>query len=366
MNQGMTPASRIAVIGAGLAGLSCAQALQAAGHDVIVFEKSRGAAGRMSTKRGDSEDGTPWQCDTGAQYFTARSPEFQAEVQRWLAAGVAAEWQPRIQVFGEPPTGVTAPGHRADRRYVGMPRMTAPARYLAESLQVRTQTTVQALRSNGSLWQLRSAEHDWLNDGFDAVVLAVPAPQAIPLLKPVNPALCQLAASVRMRGSWALMARYPSALNLGFQAAFVNAGPLRWIAENSHKPGRNGQPCWLLHADADWSDEHIEDTADAVADTLLKAFAELGAPAPLAWTAHRWRYADTVQPLQQGAAWSAADNLGLCGDWLNGGKVEGAWLSGRLLAKQIALAEADADLYRDQPVKSSTESHAPCQHSPTA
>jgi predicted NAD/FAD-dependent oxidoreductase len=28
----------------------------------------------------------------------------------------------------------------------------------------------------------------------------------------------------------------------------------------------------------------------------------------------------------------------LCGDWLNGGKVEGAWLSGRGLARRIGAA----------------------------
>ena len=60
-------ALRVAVIGAGLAGLSCATALQAAGVVVRVYEKSRGPAGRMSTRRGDG-----WQCDHGAQYFTVR------------------------------------------------------------------------------------------------------------------------------------------------------------------------------------------------------------------------------------------------------------------------------------------------------
>lgn len=333
LHHALKPASSIAVIGAGLAGLSCAQALQAAGHDVIVFEKSRGAAGRMSTKRGASEQGEGWQCDTGAQYFTARSPEFQDEVQRWLAAGVAAEWQPQLKVFGEPASALT--GKPPAQRYVGTPRMTAPARHLAESVQVRTQTTVQSLRRDGSVWRLRSAEHDWLAESFDAVVLAVPAPQAVPLLQPVHPEFCSLAASVRMRGSWALMLRYASRLDLGFNAAFVNTGPLRWVAENSHKPGRNGQHCWLLHADAEWSDAHIEDSADAVASALLSAFAELGGPAPEAWSAHRWRYADTEQPLQQGAVWSSADRLGLCGDWLHGGKIEGAWLSGQRLATKM-------------------------------
>lgn len=334
----MTSASRIAVIGAGLAGLSCAQALQTAGNEVVVFEKSRGAAGRMSTKRGESESGQAWQCDTGAQYFTARSPAFQAEVLRWQAASVAAEWAPKLQVFGEPPRATAEAGHGSGsgRRYVGIPRMTAPARHLAETLNVRTQTTLQALRRDGSGWHLRSAEHGWLGEHFEAVVLAVPAPQALPLLLPVNPELSSLAASVRMRGSWALMLRYHSALNLGFDAAFVNTGPLRWIAQDSHKPGRNGQHSWLLHASAEWSDAHIEDSADTVAAELLAAFAELGGIAPDAWSAHRWRYADTEHALQLGAVWKVSDGLGLCGDWLNGGKVEGAWLSGQMLAEQIS------------------------------
>ena len=41
----------IAIVGAGLAGLTCAQFLAQAGHRVHVFDKSRGPSGRMSTRR---------------------------------------------------------------------------------------------------------------------------------------------------------------------------------------------------------------------------------------------------------------------------------------------------------------------------
>jgi NADPH-dependent 2,4-dienoyl-CoA reductase/sulfur reductase-like enzyme len=85
---------RFAVIGAGIAGLSCATVLQQAGLRVSLFDKSNGPAGRMSTRRGDG-----WQCDHGAQYFTARDPEFRAEVTRWVEAGVAGLWKPRLKVF---------------------------------------------------------------------------------------------------------------------------------------------------------------------------------------------------------------------------------------------------------------------------
>ena len=51
--------------------------------------------------------------------------------------------------------------------------------------------------------------------------------------------------------------------------------------------------------------------------------------------AHRWRYASGSVQLPQACAWRAELRIGLCGDWLNGGDVQGAWLSGRALAAQI-------------------------------
>ena len=166
------------------------------------------------------------------------------------------------------------------------------------------------------------------------MLLAVPAPQAVPLLQQAAPELASLAAGAHMRGCWALMLRFAAPVDLPFDAAFVNDGPLRWIARDSSKPGRSGPETWLLHASSEWSQAHLEQEADAVAAELLHAFTQLGGPAPQAWAAHRWRYADTEPALEQGCAWHGEHAIGLCGDWLNGGKVEGAWRSGRLLARQ--------------------------------
>jgi renalase len=41
----------IAIIGAGIAGLACAQRLQDGGCSVTLFDKGRGAGGRMATRR---------------------------------------------------------------------------------------------------------------------------------------------------------------------------------------------------------------------------------------------------------------------------------------------------------------------------
>ncbi|EXI69133.1 MAG TPA: NAD(P)-binding protein [Candidatus Accumulibacter phosphatis] len=323
----MNPTPRVALIGAGIAGLSCASQVQQAGLEVSLFDKSRGAGGRMSTRRGED-----WQCDHGAQYFTARHPDFRAEVARWQQAGVAALWAPRLWLFdGDSPAGRES----TVERFVGMPAMTAPARHLASKLRLHAPASIRQLKRQLQGWQVFSAEHGWLETRFAAVLLAVPAPQAAALLQQPAPELAALAGSAVMRGCWALMLRFAAPVDLPFDAAFVNQGPLRWIARNSSKPGRSGEESWLLHACAEWSEAHLEDDSAGVAAALLCAFGQLGGPAPQEWTAHRWRYADTEPPLAEGCAWRPEIGLGLCGDWLNGGKVEGAWRSGRMLAEQV-------------------------------
>ncbi|MDP3634933.1 FAD-dependent oxidoreductase [Phenylobacterium sp.] len=79
---------RVAVIGAGLAGLACATALRRAGHAVTVLDKGRGPGGRMSARRVETPLGQVT-FDHGAQYFTARDPGFQAQVRAWAWPGSA-------------------------------------------------------------------------------------------------------------------------------------------------------------------------------------------------------------------------------------------------------------------------------------
>lgn len=323
----MNPMPHIAVVGAGIAGVSCASVLQEAGVKISLFDKSSGPSGRMSTRHRDG-----WQCDHGAQYFTARHPDFRAEVARWQLAGVAGLWTPRLQVLGD---GTISNPDEAMERFVGIPRMTAPAQFLSDALVLTPRTTIQQVQRQSDGWHLLSAENGWLDQRFDSVLFGLPAPQAEPLLRQLAPELAAVARGATMRGCWALMARFEKPVALPFDAAFVNHGPLRWVARDNSKPGRGGAEIWVLHASAEWSEAHLEQDADTVAVALLQAFEQLGGTVPQAWTLHRWRYADTELPLNKGCAWQAGTGLGLCGDWINGGKVEGAWLSGRQLAQEV-------------------------------
>ncbi len=321
---------RVAVVGAGIAGLRCARSLREAGCQVRLFDKSRGASGRLATRRGDG-----WACDHGAQYFTAEDPGFAAEVQRWCEAGVAVEWTPRLRVFGDP--GAIARRGGPTRRFVGVPAMTAPARWLADAQALSTGHTIERLQRVDGRWRLRSVEHGWLAEAFDAVALALPAPQAASLVEGLQPRLAALAAGAAMQPCWCVMAVYDDDPLPGFDAAFVNQPALAWVCANHRKPGRSGPPCWVLHAQPAWSQRNLEAAPGEIVEALLGAFHELGARgAPRHAVAHRWRYARGALAQPQGAAWDAGSGLGLCGDWLCGGRVEGAWRSGQALAEALA------------------------------
>ncbi|EKQ65990.1 hypothetical protein MOU_02287 [Xanthomonas citri pv. malvacearum str. GSPB1386] len=184
LRDGMTPPDRvqtIAVIGAGLAGLVCAQQLQAGGHAVTVFDQAQIPGGRMRHYSAEQ-----WQCDHGAQYFTARDPAFAAVVDAWIDAGIAAPWQARIASWD---------GTRLRRsqsaltRYVGVPEMPAPARTLAAQLDVRLCAEVHALRRGRQGWRV-SVSQDAAEPLFDTVLLAVPAPNAAALVAQAAPAAC--------------------------------------------------------------------------------------------------------------------------------------------------------------------------------
>ncbi len=84
---------RVLIVGAGMAGLSCARALRDAGRTVRLLDKGRAAGGRMSSRRLP----TPARkagFDHGARYFTAPAPApgFRAQAGRWRAAGLVVPW----------------------------------------------------------------------------------------------------------------------------------------------------------------------------------------------------------------------------------------------------------------------------------
>lgn len=328
LQQSKTEIRSIAIIGGGLAGLSCAQALKAQGHHVQIFEKSRGVGGRMSTRYFET-----WACDHGAQYFTATTPAFQRQVQVWQDVGAAALWKATITSFDA--NGWQTP--KASReRFVGTPSMTAPAKHLAKDHTIHFSTTIDQLLRDGNSWKLSSKEQGQLALSFDAVVLAIPSKQAEPLVRPHSAALFARCQDAVMAPSWALMVYADARLALDYDGAFINQGMFSWIARSSSKPMRPPGEAWLAHASTEWSIAHENLTKDEAAPLLADGFEVLTGYRPVSFQTHLWRFARLGQATQHGRVFDENLQLGLCGDWTSTEKVEGAWLSGQALADDIA------------------------------
>lgn len=327
---------RIAVIGAGIAGLTVAAELQASGHAVTVFEKSRGPGGRCATRRSAAG---PF--DHGAPGFAAVTAAFGAQVQDWQRAG----W-----VVADPAAGADP--------WIGVPSMNALAQQLANNplpgLQLRAQTHVAALEHGTPAgWRLRLLDGEFDAAHFDAVAVAVPAEQAAALLAP-DTTLAEAMRLTRSDPCWTVMAAWSNAWTAPVGTG-VASDPTGVLARGHRDDARTGRPAldgiasrWVLHATPQWSAEHLDMAPAEVITTLTAALAKsLGvalAP-PVHAAAHCWRYAQVPEARAEPCGWNASLRLGACGDaWHAEGDaggsrpsgVERAWLSARVLAREMA------------------------------
>lgn len=317
---------RIAVIGAGLAGLTCARELARADVSVTVFEKSRGLGGRLATRR---EGNLAF--DHGAQFFTARSESFRRFADAGMRAGVVARWQPSIR---EDQRAWDAP---IDEWLVGTPGMSAAVRPLSRNLDVRSGVGVHELILSQRGWQL-------LTDAgapdvvFDALAVAVPAPQALDLLGPHGGGFHRIS-GVSMAPCWTAMMSFAAPLDIVPGVHRWTSGPLTLAACDTSKPGRPGHgQCWVAHASPAWSRDHLEADGRDVAQWLWEEFASacgISATSPSHLSAHRWRHAFTEQPLGRPCLVDEDSAVGACGDWCIAPRVEAAWDSGRALAHAL-------------------------------
>jgi predicted NAD/FAD-dependent oxidoreductase len=347
----MTTPHNIAIVGAGIAGITCARTLVQAGHRVTVFEKSRGVSGRMSTR--NSPFGT---FDHGAQYFTVRDPRFAQALE--TAPGVCRPWSANaVQVLDSHGMVAAAGLPGRDQHWVAKPGMNALVRAWAQPLlsagTVELETRVTALEPDAlqpHQWQLRTAgtdEGSHVYSGFDRVVLAIPGPQAEVLLHTEHRCapLARTVAESSVAPCWTLMLAFPQAMQPGlntlgpqWNAARSTHHRIAWLARESSKPGRGLIERWTIQASAAWSQEHLQDDEARVTAKLIKAFSEItGIRAePAHAQAHRWLYAKTERPLGVSHVWDASLGVGICGDWCIGHRVEDAFVSGLEMALQIA------------------------------
>lgn len=311
----------VLVLGAGIAGLAAAQRLVANGIPVLVLDKGRGVGGRMATRRSGAAT-----FDHGAQYFSAKTIDFQNFVREASAAGAVREWRPDIPDKVHP-------------RWVGAAGISAVPKFMAEKLTVQTGKKAVQILALPKGWQV--VTDDGVRYTADALIVTIPAPQALELLanSPVDlpdtaleplrhiayyPCLAVLATLDRPSGIPA-----PGGLLTGGE-------PISWVADNFQK-GISGAPSMTIHGSPEFSHRHLDGDLQQAGRLLLEAAASWIRPAQVVeWQIHRWRYSLAWQRHPE-PFWQAAGPHPLLfgGDGFGVGNVEGAYLSGLAMAIQV-------------------------------
>lgn len=301
---------RVLIVGAGIAGIACAQSLRRAGVVARVVDRGRKPGGRMASRTINGRT-----VDLGAAYFTAEpGTRFGEVVAGWVDRGLARPWTDTVAVAGA--DGI----HRSSvgpMRYAAAGGLRELVVDLARGIDLEQSVTVN---------HVSAGEAD--GERYDTVVLATPDPQARRLLDASSPLRDELDDGSGWVPSIAVVLEWSTREWPPFHAAFINDTPeLTSLADDGDRRG-DAAPVLVAHTTAD-PDRAISPTSEAVRRLLSLT------DAPVRSFAHRWSCARPAA--QHPEPFLVIDGIGVCGDaWGERSSVATAWASGDALGRAIA------------------------------
>ena len=346
----------IAVIGAGIAGLTAAQSLRGLGQTVVVLEKSRGVGGRVATRRLYDT-----QADFGAPFLDPRGMLSQQLVQVLSRAGIVVPWTDTVYQVqeGDYPMNPGAPLWAP--YYVAPTGINAVGKFLARQLEIWRCRRVQTVTpTDQGHWHL---ELEAMGESGDAavplavrakaVVMAIPAPQAVMLLEAgesglPGPFVDRLKA-VEFDPCISVMAGYPASKQRELvqgeyrwrSLVFPPSIPLRGLFWQSSKGPGATQPVFVLHSSAQFAEKYLDATdLESVGRELCNWVGEAVFPwlkEPEWMQVHRWRYAFCRRSLKEPLLTATTPLPMVCaGDWCGDRQIETALQSGLAAAEWVS------------------------------
>ncbi len=334
----------IAIIGAGMAGLTCAQPLKKAGYTVVILEKSRGVGGRVATRRMDN-----YAVDHGARYLEPVGTHVQGLIQALQQQNQLSQWTDTLYEFT---THQLQPSSTVLPRYVPEEGMNTVGKFLAEGLEIWFNRRVQSLQpTEDNIWHLsleqthKTANKQPLAVTAKRVVIAIPAPQALTVLEPLEPQFsCNVMDQIRTveyDPCITVMAGYSTLQKLPWQGVqFRNHPLLDWVALESSKRPQPQSPVVVIQSHSEFAQQYLDtDNLESPGKQLIQAAATCLTPElnqPEWFKVHRWRYAFCRQPLSVPCLTETSPIPFVCaGDWCGGNHIEGALNSGKAAADWI-------------------------------
>jgi len=315
--------SKIAIIGAGISGLTIATKLQEKGIHVQVFDKGKGVGGRMSSRR------TDWgYIDHGTQYFGLTNPEFHDFIN--IYGDILKPWQGSFAVWKD---GNFQEIISDKIKYVPIKAMNNLCKYLGADITVKLETKICKLVRENQEWTLID-DNDHRYPGYDFVIVTAPPSQTANLLSSHTPVVQEIK-NIEMLPCYSLMIIPCDRIKLPFDGVKIDHPVLGWISNNDSKPLREDKGAIVIQSNFNYAQNNLETDREEVSQVLLEATAQLF---DLKFSSfkykslHLWRYAIPAQSQSKDYFYDQSNGLGVCGDWCSSGKVEGAFASANALA----------------------------------
>ena len=334
--------AEVLVVGAGVAGLTCARQLVEAGKRVMVVEKSRGVGGRCATRRVDET-----LVDHGLTFYHGSDEALRALLESVDRENTVPDWPRRVRGTGTPcqPSAMRA----GDWRLAYASGVTAFPKWLAAGLDVRLSSQAAAVEPAADRWRL--AHEKGREITARDLVLALPAPQVLRLLDSWHDmpreleSLRALLYEIGYAPSLTVIAIYPAGgLTPDWDMWYPeDSAVLQLVSHDSSKRRRPVRTALVIQALPAWARGHWERPEAEWSAAMLHDIGRLAgswAAKPDTVETHRWRFArigsggDLSGPMM--IALSGGRRLGLSGDSFSpDGGVQAAWRSGRELARRF-------------------------------
>lgn len=309
---------RIAIIGAGMAGLAAARTLRDTGATVTVFEKSRGPGGRAATRR---RNGFVW--DTGATSVYPRGRTLGRVMLEELSTEGLVKLREGVALHKNLVVRRGDPGRNGDR-YCYQDGINTLGKRLAENLDVRLEQGVMQLAQEGTRYRVR-------DELFDGVIITCPIPQASTLLWSLNESRAM--ANSRYRACISVLLGYENPLPETPYFALLDPDqthPLTWLSLESNKcPGRS--PSVVAQMNRTFSQREYTQPDQDLVDLVSGYVAELfGEPfrRPAAADVMRWKYSQPESLVDFHVANPPGSRVVVTGDGFFGGRLEDAYEGG--------------------------------------
>ena len=316
---------KIAIIGAGISGLTIATYLHKKNFNVTIFDKGRGVGGRMSSRR------TQWgYLDHGTQYFSVKSPEFQHFIGQYPSI-----IQPWLGNFATWANGQLTADSNLKTRYVPIKSMNNFAKRVATGLDIHLQTRIIKLEKARN-WTLTDENQQRYPD-FDLVIVTAPPAQTSNLLASHTP-IAEEIREIKMLPCYSFMLIPETPVNLPFDGIKFEHPILGWISFNDSKPERENCGGLVVQSNFNWATENLDRNREEIGKILQECVSELfnlNLSCLKYKSVHLWRYALPSESNTQGYFWDSSSHVAVCGDWCLSGKVESAFLSAHSLFCKI-------------------------------